>query len=142
MTVTVNTRDDFTLTNFRRVSYAGEPVRVGAQARRAMTAGAGHGPAAGSPGGETARRARWPAPGPGFGGGHLDPAVVRGILFARLADLVSGHAGVRPSVAERVAALLDGPVPPVPLDGQAGAGEVLPLAHVLAGLRRDDLHEG
>jgi len=142
MTVVVNTRDDFTLANFRRVSYGGEPVRVGAQARRAMTAGARHGPAAGSPGGETARRARWPAPGPGFGGGHLDPAVVRGILFARLADLVSGHAGVRPLVAGRVAALLDGPVPPVPLDGQAGAGEVLPLAHVLAGLRRDDLHEG
>ena len=142
MTVIVNTRDDFTLANFRRVSYGGEPVRVGAQARRAMTAGAGHGPATGSPGGENARPARWPAPGAGFGGGQLDPAVVRGILFARLASLVSGHAGVRLSVAGRVAALLDGPMPRVPLDGQAGAGEVLPLAHVLAGLRRDDLHEG
>ena len=75
MTVVVTTRDDFTLANFRRVSYGGEPVRVGAQARRAMTAGAGHGPAMGSPGQETARRARWPAPGslPGrrFLGGNL-----------------------------------------------------------------------
>jgi histidine ammonia-lyase len=142
MTVLVNTRDDFTLANFRRVAYAGESVRVGAGARRAMTAGAGPGPAVGPPGQETARRARWPAPGPGFGGGHLDPAVVRGIVFARLADLVSGRAGVRPSVAERVAALLDGPTPPVPLDGQAGTGESLPMAHVLAGLRRDDLRAG
>jgi histidine ammonia-lyase len=33
-------------------------------------------------------------------------------------------------------------MPRVPLDGQAGTGEVLPMAHVLAGLRRDDLHDG
>ena len=141
MTIVVNTREDFTLANFRRVSYGGEPVRVGAQARRAMTAGAAQGPAAGPPGREPARRA-WPtAPGAGFGGGYLDPAVVRGIVFARLASLVSGHAGVRPSVAGRVAALLDGPMPRVPLDGQDGPGEVFPMACVLAGLRRDDLHE-
>jgi histidine ammonia-lyase len=68
--------------------------------------------------------------------------VVRGILFARLASLVSGHAGVRPAVAERVAALLDGPMPAMPLDGQAGTGERLPMAAVLAGLQRDDLHPG
>jgi histidine ammonia-lyase len=142
MTVLVNTRNDFTLGNFRRVSYAGEPVRVGAQARRVMTAGAGQGPAVGPPGGEAAGRAPRAAPGAGFGGGFLDPAVVRGILFARLASLVSGHAGVRPSVADRVAALLDGPMPQVPLDGQAGTGEVLPMACVLAGLRRDDLDKG
>ncbi|HEX7267016.1 MAG TPA: aromatic amino acid lyase [Streptosporangiaceae bacterium] len=142
MTVLLNTRNDFTLGNFRRVSYGGEPVRVGAQARRVMTAGAGHGPAVGPPGGESAGRAPRAAPGAGFGGGFLDPAVVRGILFARLASLVSGHAGVRPSVADRVAALLDGPMPQVPLDGQAGTGEVLPMACVLAGLRRDDLDKG
>jgi histidine ammonia-lyase len=142
MTVLLNTRNDFTLGNFRRVSYGDEPVRVGAQARRVMTAGAGHGPAVGPPGGESAGRAPRAAPGAGFGGGFLDPAVVRGILFARLASLVSGHAGVRPSVADRVAALLDGPVPQVPLDGQAGTGEVLPMACVLAGLRRDDLDKG
>jgi len=142
MTVVVNTRDDFTLANFSRVSYGGEPVRIGAVARRAMTASAGPGPTVGSPGRETVRQARWATPGADFGGGYLDAAVVRGILFARLASLVSGHAGVRPSVAEQVAALLDGPMPPVPLDGQVSAGEALPMAHVLAGLRRDDLHEG
>jgi histidine ammonia-lyase len=142
MTVVVNSRDDFTLANFSRVSYGGEPVRIGAVARRAMAASAGQGPAAGSPGKETARQARWAASGADVGGGYLDAAVVRGILFARLASLVSGHAGVRPSVAEQVAALLDGPIPAVPLDGQISAGEDLPMAHVLAGLRRDDLREG
>jgi len=142
MTITVNTRDDFSLANFQRVSYGEERVRIGAGARRAMTAGAGSGPAVSLPGGEAARQAWWAAPGAGFGGGYLDAAVVRGILFARLASLVSGHAGVRPFVAERVAATLDGPMPRVPLDGQAGTGEALPLAHVLAGVRRDDLREG
>jgi histidine ammonia-lyase len=33
-------------------------------------------------------------------------------------------------------------MPRVPLDGQDGPGEVFPMAHVLAGLRRDDLHKG
>jgi histidine ammonia-lyase len=142
MTIVVNTRDDFTLANFSRVSYGGEPVRIGAVARRAMTASAGQGPAGGPPGGEAVSQARRDVPGADFGGGYLDPAVVRGILFARLASLVSGHAGVRPSVAERVAALLDGPMPRVPLDGQVSAGEARPMAHALAGLRHDDLHEG
>jgi histidine ammonia-lyase len=142
MTVMVNTRDDFSLANFQRVSYGEERVRIGAGARRAMTAGARPGPAVGLPGEKTSRQARRAAPGAGFGGGYLDEAVVRGILFARLASLVSGHAGIRPFVAERVAAALDGPIPLVPLDGQAGTGEALPLAHVLAGVRRDDLREG
>jgi histidine ammonia-lyase len=142
MTVVVNSRDDFTLANFRRVSYGGEPARLGGQARQALMAGAQDRPAAGSPSQDHARLPWPPAPGPSFGGGYLEAAVVRGILFARLASLVSGHAGVRPIVAERVAALLDGPMPPVPLDGQAGTGERLPMAAVLAGLPRDDLHPG
>jgi histidine ammonia-lyase len=142
MTVVVNTRDDFTLANFRRVCYGGEPARLGHQARRAMTLGVRQGPAAGPHGHETACQARWAAPSVGFPHGYLEAAVVRGILFARLASLVSGHAGVRAAIAERVAALLDGPMPPVPLDSQVGTGEGRPLAHVLAGLRRDDLHEG
>lgn len=142
MTVVVNSRDDFTLANFWRVSYGGEPARLGGQARQALMAGAQDRPAAGSPSQDHARRPWPPAPGPSFAGGYLEAAVVRGILFARLVGLVSGHAGVRPAVAERVAALLDGPMPPVPLDGQTGTGERLPMAAVLAGLRRDDLHPG
>src|SRR6185295_9922939 len=78
----------------------------------------------------------------GFGGGYLDERVVRGIVFARLANFVAGNSKARPVVAERLAALLDGPLPPVPLDGEVGAGEVLPMAHVMHGLRRGDLEEG
>jgi len=141
MTVVVNTRDDFTLANFRRVCYGGESARLGDKALRVMTLGATQTPATGAQGPLTARQARWAAPGVGLTGGYLEAAVVRGILFACLASLVSGYAGVRPAVAERVAALLDGPMPRVPLDGQAGTGEGRPMAHVLAGLRRDDLHE-
>ena len=150
MAVVVNTRDDFTLANFRRVCYGGEPVRLGVQARRAMAAGARRRAAlrprrpaaAGSPGDQAIRQARGAASGARSGGAFLEPAVVRGILFARLAGLTSGHAGVRPAVAERVAALLEGPMPQVPLDGQAGPGEVQLLGYVLAGLRRDDLEAG
>ena len=78
----------------------------------------------------------------GFGGGYLDERVVRGIIFARLANFVAGNSKARPVIAERLAALLDGPLPPVPLDGEIGAGEALPLAHVLRGFRRDDVEEG
>ena len=38
MTVVLDTRDDFTLANFRRVCYGGEAVRLGEQARRALAA--------------------------------------------------------------------------------------------------------
>ena len=69
MTVVVNSRDDFTLVNFWRVSYGGEPARLGGQARQALMAGAQHGPAVGSPGQDHAPRPWPPAPGPGFGGG-------------------------------------------------------------------------
>ena len=90
MTVVVRTRADFTLDNYRRVCYGGESVRLGDQARRAMTAGARTTPAARLPGRETESPVAWPAAtGAGFGDGHLDQAVVRGILFARLASLVS-----------------------------------------------------
>jgi len=168
MTVVVNSRDDFTLENYRRVSWGGEPVAIGAQARRVMAkqradfmrllesdrtqfiygVTSSFGPRARvtippeeqrAHAREFSFRGNWAR---GFGGGHLDERVVRGIVFARLANFVAGNSKARPVVAERVAALLGGPVPPVPLDGQVGAGEVLPLAHALAGLRNDDLEEG
>jgi histidine ammonia-lyase len=80
--------------------------------------------------------------GRGFGGGELDERVVRGIVFARLADFVEGNAKGRPLVAERIAALLDEPLPKVPLDGQAGAGEILPLMHVMSEIFTGDFEEG
>ncbi len=80
--------------------------------------------------------------GRGFGRDCLDERVVRGIVFARLADFIGSHAKVRPELAQRVAALLDGPLPRVPLDGQGGAGEILPLMHVMAAVDSGDLVEG
>jgi histidine ammonia-lyase len=169
MTVVVNTRDDFTLENYRRVAVDGESVAIGPEARGTMAEGRANflrllesdrtqfiygvtssfGPRAKltiPPDEQRAharafgfRRGNWAR---GFGGGHLDERVVRGIVFARLANFVAGNSKARPIVAERLAALLDGPLPRVPLDGEVGAGEVLPMAHVMQGLWRGDLEEG
>jgi histidine ammonia-lyase len=168
MTVIVNSRDDFTLENYRRVAMGGESVVVGPEAVSIMAEGRANflrllesdrsqfiygvtsnfGPRAKVtvPPDEQRAHARalrfrgnWAR---GFGGGYLDERVVRGIVFARLANFVSGNSKARPVVAERLAALLDGPLPSVPLDGQVGAGEVLPMTHVLWGFQRDDLEEG
>ena len=165
MTVVVDAREDFTLEAFRRVAVDGASVVIGPAAWQVMGAArAGfeqllrsdpHGFIYGvttRPGVEVgtvippeellsyARRFR--GTGRGFGRDGLDERVVRGIVFARLADFVGGHAKVRPELAQRVAALLDRPLPRVPLDGQAGAGEILPLMHVMAALDADDLVEG
>lgn len=164
----VNGRDDFTLENYRRVSEGGEPVTIGPRAREAMAAAradfirllesdrtqfiygvtSSFGPRAKDtipPGQQRAHargfefRGNWAR---GFGGGYLDERVVRGIIFARLANFVAGNSKARPVIAERFATLLDGPLPPVPLDGEIGAGEVLPLAHILRDFPRDDIEEG
>jgi histidine ammonia-lyase len=168
MTVVVNSTDDFTLENYRRVAMGGESVAIGPKASRAMADGRANflrllesdrtqfiygvtsnfGPRAKITIPPDQQRAHARAPGfrgnwaRGFGGGYLDERVVRGIVFARLANFVAGNSKARPVVAQRLAALLDGPLPPVPFDGEVGAGEVLPMMHVLRDLRRDDLEEG
>jgi histidine ammonia-lyase len=70
---------------------------------------------------EYARRFR--GAGRGFGRDCLDERVVRGIVFARLADFIGGHAKVRPELAQRVAGLLDGPLPRVPATDKAARGK-------------------
>ncbi|HXY44224.1 MAG TPA: aromatic amino acid lyase [Acidimicrobiales bacterium] len=167
MTVVVNGRADFTLENFRRVTVGREGVALGDGARRSMDEARSafvalleqdrnafmYGVTA-RPGIEVKvsvapeDQAAWATgsdmlgTGRGFGGGELDERVVRGIVFARLADFVEGNAKARPLVAERIAALLDGPLPKVPLDGQAGAGEILPLMHVMSEVFTGDFEEG
>jgi histidine ammonia-lyase len=60
----------------------------------------------------------------------LDPAEARALLVARLANLLSGHAGVGPELcAFLVERVNDGFVPAVPRRGAASPGEVVPLAH-------------
>ena len=144
MTVVLDTRDDFTLVNFRRVCYGGEDVRLGEQARRALAARGLGRTAPGEAGAASARAVPAAAAPAGSGsagsdGGYLDEAVVRGILFARLAGCVSGHTAVRLTAAERVAALLGGPAPRVPSGGPAGPDEDAVMAAALARVLRDDL---
>jgi histidine ammonia-lyase len=167
MTVVVNSRADLTLDNYRRVAIGGEDVRIGEQASTAMdrarssfmslvgrdrtafiygiTSGLGHLASFPVPPDEQRRRAQqmFDRRSRGFSfGGSLPERVVRGIVFARLANFVEGHAKVRPVVAERVAALLGQPLPDVPARGITGAGEILPLWHLSSALPAADYEEG
>jgi histidine ammonia-lyase len=164
VTIVVEARKDFTLEAFRRVSADREDVVIGQGALQAMAeARAGFEELLNSnrsgfiygvttrPGVEVGTTIppeeqlgyalSFRGAARGFGRDALDGRVVRGIVFARLADFVGGHAKVRPELAQRVAALLTGPLPRVPLDGQGGAGEILSLMHVMAAVD-GDLAEG
>ena len=168
MSVTLDSRRDFTLRNLERVALGGETVRIGSRARRRMretrasfmsllesdrtrfiygtTSGGGHhasNPVAPEEQRAHAARAVWRIPGWGFGGEDVPKRVVRMIVFARLANYIEGHAKSRPEVAERIAAMLDGPMPRLPEGGQVGAGEILPLFHVMGAMPEgDDFQEG
>jgi len=168
MTVVLDSRRDFTLENFRRVAVDGESVRFSAKAKKAMndahksflalleqdrtqfiygtTSGGGPQAKIPIPPAEQRKRAReWGrrrSGGGGFGGGYVDDRAVRGMIFCRLANYIEGNAKSRAVVAEGIASMLDKPLPKVPLDGQVGAGEILPLAHVLSKLPPMELEEG
>lgn len=168
MTVTVDSRRDLTLDTYRRVTVGGEGVALGPRARETMaatraafmtllesdrtqfiygvTSHAGEGARTPIPPDEqrtAARRfaARHQASAT-FGGGYLADSAVRGILFARLANFVDGHAKSRPLVAERIAGLLERPLPRVPLAGEVFSGEIVPLMRVMGGIDPDELEEG
>jgi histidine ammonia-lyase len=152
MTLLVDTRSDITLEGLRRVAWEGEPIEVGPGAIAAMDrchdsfgalvaslqaadAGAlvyGVTTGPGDRGTEllTQRRPRrlWTA---ASFGQRLPERVVRGMVLARLANLVDGHAAARSEVAVAVAAMLDDPaLPAVPAEGNGGAGEILALGHL------------
>jgi histidine ammonia-lyase len=154
MTVVLNKRADINLESFLRVSWQGEGVRLGAEALERMAECRTsflallesepelvvYGTTSG--GGERARfrltreemdeQGRRPHRGSSSWGEPLPERVVRGIVFARLANWVEGHGAVRPQLAEAVASLLDGePLPEIPLRGNGGSGEVLALGHLV-----------
>lgn len=157
MTVVVRNRADLTLENYERVAWRGETVELApaavdrmAECRRAFlellgsdpeivvygtTSGAGD--RARIPLGRAEREAQGRVP-PQRGTSWGEPfpeRVVRGIVFARLANLVEGHGAVRPELAVAVAGMLAGdPLPAVPMVGNGGAGEVVALAHLFAGV--------
>lgn len=81
---------------------------------------------------ERRAHARIPAIAPATAfGPPLPTRVVRGILLARLANFVEGHAAISPDLARAVAAMLDGrPLPEVPATGVGCPGEIQPLAQL------------
>ena len=160
MTVVVASRADLTLDAVRRVALDGEDVGLDpavpermdrahaafeafvtarvAEDRGALLYGVTTGPgdAGDSVLSDQARATRprglWTA---ASFGEPLPERVVRAIVLARLANLVEGHAAVRPAVAAAVAAMLDGePLPAVPARGNGGSGEILALGHLFGGL--------
>ena len=158
MTVLVETRADFTLETARRVAWNGEGVELGAKALAAMQQGRqrlerilDHDPEVTIYGvttgvGHYARkklsseeREQWAnlsmARIAASWGDPLPERVVRAIVLARLTNFVEGHAAISPEIAQAVAAMLaeDG-LPAVPVQGQGGAGEILSLSHLFAGL--------
>lgn len=156
LTVSVGSRRDLTLDAFSRVAWGGEPVEITSPAidrmdechaaflrlvdslkardPQALIYGVTTGPGDSgsvvlSADAERSRPTRlWTAV--SFGE-PLPERVVRGILLARLANLIEGNAGVRGNVALEVAGMLSGSsLPNVPAEGNGGSGEILALGHL------------
>jgi histidine ammonia-lyase len=152
VTLVVGTRFDITLEALRRVAWEGDAVEIAPAAIRLMESrhasflelvesmraadpgaliyGVTTGPGDLGTRLLTGERPRglWTA---ASFGDTLPERVVRGIVLARLANLIEGHAGARSQVALAVAAMLGGEaLPAVPADGNGGAGEVLALGHL------------
>ncbi|HWA50754.1 MAG TPA: aromatic amino acid lyase [Dongiaceae bacterium] len=144
----INSRADLTLDLYRRVAWQRDSVKLGAKAMQAMaesrarflrlledpaitiygvTSGYGHMASIRLEG--EARRAHARKPPRASVAAFGPPApdrVARGIVLARLANFVEGHAAVTPALAAEVAAMLNGaPMPQVSMAGQGGAGEIL-----------------
>ena len=153
MTLTLQRRADLTLEAAKRVAWGGEGVvlddaahRRIADARRDFLAliereditiygvNTGYGHQAKKRLTPEERKAQATAPTHHRAASWGDPLperVLRGIVLARLANVIEGHAALSPHVAEAVVAMLDGgPLPPVPARGQGGAGEILSLSHL------------
>ncbi len=157
MTIVIDDRDDFSLDAYRRVSRRGEGVSLSESAYARMTASrdaflryidnedvvvygvtSGYGQMAHLrfTREEREKHARKPpmAAAVSFGD-PLPVRVTRGIVFARLTNLVSGYSAISPDLAVAVADLLNGgTLPDVPLQGNGGAGEILPLSHLFGPL--------
>jgi histidine ammonia-lyase len=158
MTVILTTRRDIDLEAAYRVAWRREKVRIAPSAldrigecRRAFLALIDNDPSVVIYGVTTAmgelashrlshehrdRHARIkPFPAATSFGDPLPDRVVRGIVLARLANFIEGHAATSPRIALAVAAMLDGKrMPSIAASGQGGAGEILALYPLFAGL--------
>lgn len=154
MTILIDTRDDFTLDAYARAAWAGEDVSFStgamAQMRDARTAflrlldedpkvviygvTSGYGQRANlrfTPEERRLHAARPPRAAASAFGEPLANRVTRGIVFARLANFVEGHAALSPDLAQAVAAMLGTQqVPTISREGHGGAGEILALSQL------------
>jgi histidine ammonia-lyase len=149
MTVTLTRRADIDLAAFDRVAWQGEDVVIAPEAldtvarrREELLALAAADPTRKLYGinvhaGDGSDRLMTEAEQRDYGRGlhsatsfgePLPRRVVRGIVLARLANLVEGHAGVTPELVRLIAERLDGrALAPVPRLGNGGSGEILAL---------------
>ena len=153
MTITLQRRADLTLEAAKRVAWGGEGVVLDDAARRRIAdarrdfialiereditiygVNTGYGHQAKKRLTPEERKAQAKAPTHHRAASWGDPLperVLRGMVFARLANVIEGHAALSPHIADAVAAMLDGgSLPPVPARGQGGAGEILSLSHL------------
>ena len=153
----LGSRVEITLEVFERVAWGGEPVRVDASALEVADAArdsflrlisrpdvtvygvtSGYGDRAGVRLDDAERRHH--ASAAAFRavsfGEPLPARVVRGIVLARLANFLGGHAAVSARLIESVASFLrDGrELPVVPGQGNGGSGEILALSHLFGPL--------
>lgn len=154
MTLSINDRRDFTLDAYRRTAWAGEAVAFSDHAKGRMTEArqafldlldgdpdvviygvtSGYGQRANLRFSAEQRQrhaGRPPRSAASAFGAPFPIRVTRGMVFARLANFVEGHAAISPDLADAVAAMLkSNDIPPVPREGHGGAGEILALSHL------------
>ncbi len=158
MDIVLERRHDITLEAARKVAYDGARVRLGAtalaQIGRARSAferlieepgiviygvTSGYGQNAYqrfTPEERRTHARRPPLAAQAHWGEPFPERAVRLMVLARLANFIEGHSAVTPELAQRVAAMLDGPLPAVPLDGAVCAGEILPLSWLFGPLAK------
>ncbi len=157
MTVALARRTDIDLAAFRRAAWEDEPVTIDTAAlaevdrrrcqflqfiadhpeRRFYGVNVHAGDGSDRPLTEADQRdyARGMQSAVAFGRESLPRRVVRGIVLARLANMIEGHSGVRSDLVRAVAAQLDGrPVAAVPRYGHGGSGEIVALGWVFGDL--------
>ena len=165
MTLELDNRSQIDLSAVERVAWAGEHVRFSERARQRMadsrdafmrlveqpgvviygvTSGYGQMASQRFDREQRQRHAARPpqAPAASFGN-PLPERVTRAIVLARLANYVDGYAAISPALAESVAAMLtDEALPPVPTEGNGGAGEIIALSQLFGPLaERVELRE-
>lgn len=158
MGITLHDRRDFTLDTYERVAWRGEPVSLADEALARIAACRAsflelidrdstvviYGVTTSM--GERAHdrlgpeERAWHAELKPFAaatafGEELPGRIVRGIVLARLANFIEGHAATSARIALAVAQMLGGaPLPAVAAAGQGGAGEILALYPLFAEL--------